>query len=145
MLHLPSSTHRCVPLEAASIAPITPAGYLRLRRTAAGVSVAEAARRIAPNNQSEVVALIRLLETDGAAARYLETIYGLREAYPLDVDVYLQLRDTPSEARPKICTGCGCSHWDPCVAPDDAGTCAWSSDTTCTRCSGEPFPVTVYQ
>lgn len=145
MLHSLSTIHRCTPRDVAVIAPITPAGYLRLRRNAAGVSVADAARRIAPNNQAEGAALIRLLETDGSAARYVETIYALKEAYPLDVDVYVQLRDTAPDAHPKICTSCGCSHWDPCVASDDAGTCSGSSDTTCTRCSGEAFPVTVYQ
>jgi len=67
------------------------------------------------------------------------------DAYPLDVDVYLQLRDAPADARPRICVGCGCSHWDPCGLPDDAGSCAWTNETTCTRCSGEAFPITVYQ
>jgi len=145
MLHVTTSTHRCVPLAAAQVAPLTPAAYLRLRRAAAGVSVSDAARRIAPNNQADATRLIRQLETDGTAARYVETIHGLRDAYALDVDVYLQLRDAPADVHPRICTGCGCSHWDPCGLPDDGGSCAWTNDTTCTRCSGEAFPITVYQ
>ena len=145
MLHVTFSIHRCVPLAAARVAPLTPAAYLRLRRAAAGVSVSDAARRIAPNNQADAAKLIRQLETDGTAARYVETIRGLRDAYPLDVDVYLQLRDAPADAHPRICDGCGCSHWDPCGLPDDAGSCAWTNETTCTRCSGEAFPITVYQ
>ena len=145
MLHVSSSTHRCVTLKTALIAPVTPAGYLRLRRNAAGVSVADAAKVIAPNNRAEGVALIRLLETDGAAARYVETIHALRDAYPVDADVYLQLRDGPAATHPRICAGCGCSHWDPCVAPDDVGTCTFADEKTCTRCSGVAFPRTVYQ
>jgi len=40
---------------------------------------------------------------------------------------------------------CGCSHWDQCVAPDDAGTCTWADDKMCSRCSGDTFPIMVYQ
>lgn len=145
MLHFSPPTHRCMPPAPRTVAPLTPAAYLRLRRKAAGVSIANAARRLAPNNVGEASALIALLETDGAAARYVETLHGLRDAFPFDVDLYVQLRDAPADAHPRVCRGCGCSHWNPCVAADDTGTCGWASDDACTRCAGDPLPITVHQ
>ena len=120
------------------LSPLSPAGYLRLRRKAAGLSVETVARRISANNQDEARALVCLLETEGTKARYRETVEGFADAFPIDVDVYMQLRDTPGDQHPRICRGCGCSEWDPCVAGDGTHTCAWHGLATCTRCVGEP-------
>lgn len=136
MIHfaLPADRRRPAPLV---LSPLSPAGYLRLRRKAAGLSVETVARRISANNQDEARALVCLLETEGTKARYRETVEGFADAFPIDVDVYMQLRDTPSDQHPRICRGCGCSEWDPCVAGDGAHTCAWHGLATCTRCVGE--------
>ncbi|RXD05543.1 hypothetical protein EQZ23_10820 [Sphingomonas sp. UV9] len=118
--------------------PLSPASYLQLRRKAAGLSVDEVARRISTTNQSEVRALVCLLETQGSSAKYRETIDGFADAFPIDADVYMQLRDTPADQHPRICRGCGCSEYDPCVSADGAQSCAWQGVNTCTRCVGEP-------
>ena len=118
--------------------PLTPARYLRLRRIAAGLSVDAVARSISANNQAEARALVMLLETEGSTARYRETVDAFADAFPIDIDVYFQLRDTPAEDHPRICRGCGCSESDPCVAGDGSHTCGWRGPATCSRCVTVP-------
>lgn len=120
---------------AAVLAPLTPAAYLTLRREAAGLTIAQVAERIAPRLQDRVDAalLIDMLETPGCKARDRDTINRLRAVFPFDPDVYFQLATEPADRHPRVCRGCGCSHWDPCDGPD--GTCAWSTDASCTRCA----------
>lgn len=133
MIHVAMPTERRRPAPSVLL-PVTPARYLRLRRLAAGLSVDAVARSISANNQAEARALVLLLETDGSKARYRQTIEAFADAFPIDADVYLQLRDTPAEQHPRICRGCGCSEWDPCVAGDGSHTCAWHGPATCSRC-----------
>ncbi|RXD05382.1 hypothetical protein EQZ23_09900 [Sphingomonas sp. UV9] len=137
MIHfaMPAERSRPAPLL---LPPLSLAGYLKLRRKAAGLSVDAVAQRISANNQSEARALVCLLETEGTKACYRETIDAFADAFPIDADVYLQLRDTPADQHPRICRGCGCSEWDPCVAGDGSHSCAWHGVATCTRCVGEP-------
>lgn len=137
MIHVAMPTERRRPAPSILL-PLTPARYLRLRRLAAGLSVDAVARSISANNQAEARALVLLLETDGSKARYRQTIEAFADAFPIDADVYLQLRDTPADQHPRICRGCGCSEWDPCVAGDGAHACAWRGPATCSRCVVAP-------
>ena len=137
MIHFALPTERCRP-SPSLLSPLSPAGYLQLRRKAAGLSVDTVARRISANNQAEAKALVCLLESEGTRARYRETIDAFADAFPIDADVYMQLRDAPADQHPRICRGCGCSEWDPCVAGDGTPTCSWHGLATCTRCVGEP-------
>jgi hypothetical protein len=144
MLHfaLPTERH-----QAATVAlpPVTPAAYLKLRREAAGLSVAAAARRLNGGQSFEQAArLIRQLEAKGVTARDRETVIGLADAFPLDPDVYMQLCGAPAHQHPSICRGCGCSEWDPCVSADGAHRCGWASRAACTRC-GEASSAPVRQ
>lgn len=137
MIHfaMPAERSRAtVPL----LLPLSPAGYLKLRRKAAGLSVDAVAQRIPANSQDEARALMCLLETEGTKARYRQTIEAFADVFPIDADVYMQLRDTPADQHPRICRGCGCSEWDPCVTGDGSHSCAWHGLATCTRCVGEP-------
>ncbi|KQN29688.1 hypothetical protein [Sphingomonas sp. Leaf38] len=137
MIHsaMPTELRRAAPTVAS---PLSPAAYLQLRRKAAGLSIDAVALRISANNQSHARALVCLLETEGSTARYRATIDAFADAFPIDVDVYMQLRDTPVAQHPRICRGCECSEWDSCVGGDGTHTCAWQGLATCTRCVGLP-------
>lgn len=118
-------------------APLTPAGYIRLRRKASDLSIDQVAERIASKGAdlAEVRALVRMLETDGVKARSLDAIELLRVAFPIDPAVYHQLATEPADRHPSICRGCGCSHHDPCGDGVELA-CGWAMRDLCTRCSG---------
>ncbi|MDF2602955.1 hypothetical protein [Sphingomonas sp.] len=115
---------------------LTPARYLALRRSAAGMSINAVAVMIAANKRDlgEARDLIALLETPGAVARRPETIDALRNAFPFDPDVYRQLASEPAERHPRVCHACGCSAWDPHVDAHGIETLDWADEATCTRC-----------
>ena len=116
--------------------PLTPAGYLRLCRAAAGLSIEQVVERIEPRiaARSDVGMILRELERDGVKALSVNTLRPLLRAFPLDLEVYAQLRDEPADRHPRICRACGCSQNDACVDRDRC-PCAWS-DTPglCTGC-----------
>jgi len=135
------------PPPAGALPPFTPASYLRLRRTAARLTIEQAAERIADraapvqgrrigrtNALAELRALLRQLETPGVVARSADTLALLRLAFPFDPDVYRQLATEPADRHPRICRGCGCSEHDAC-AVEPFGNCAWAAPTLCTRCT----------
>lgn len=124
------------PVTPSLLAPFTPASYLRLRRSAAKLSVDQVAERLTSKDrdQAEIRALVRLLETPGVVARHVATLDLLREAFPFDPDVYRQLAAEPAVRHPRICRGCGCSQWDPCEHAQH-GPCAWAGTEICTRCT----------
>lgn len=118
--------------------PLTAADYLRLRREAAKLSIADVAAAMTTNaaNRGEAAAFLRLIETPGTRVNRHDTLLRLQNVFPFDPAVYGQLLDEPADRHPQICRGCGCSHWDPCD-DDGRGPCAWSSPTACTRCVPE--------
>lgn len=131
MLHIP-----IVPaVTRLQLPPLKPSAYLKLRRVAAGLSIADVARIIAPKDvdRREAVALVAMLEADGCRARNPETLQALQRAFQFDVAVYLQLADEPAGRHPSVCRTCGCSEWDPCQHAD--GRCGWANHTSCTHCA----------
>jgi hypothetical protein len=130
----------------ASASPLKPASYIRLRREAAGMSLRTVAGMLARNAGEVAMALdlVHALETPGNTARRPDTLDALRSIFPFDPDVYRQLATEPAENHPRICRGCGCSHWDPCVS-DEHGACAWATDTACTTCLPDTAPVDCHQ
>lgn len=110
---------------------VSPSEYLRLRRKAAGLSIADAASLIAQGSRAidaqEAAALIRLLETPGVRARRLDPIWVIAVAYPVDPDVYQQLARGDADRHPTLCRVCGCSKYD---NPGD-----WYAPTLCTGCA----------
>jgi hypothetical protein len=116
-------------------APISAGRYLQLRREAAGFTIAQIAERLAPahKDRSDAVALIKILERDGARPRHEGAIAVLRTIFPFDIAVYRQLCETPADRHPLICRGCGCSRYDLCE--DETGCCHFEQPGQCTRCT----------
>ena len=115
---------------------ITPSDYLRLRRVAARLSIAEAADRLIDSraDHRRAVAFLRRLETPGRTALYRSTIAHLLQAFPFDPDVYWQLAEGLLQRHPRICRGCGCSAHDRC-ADGEGGECHWIEQDRCSACS----------
>ena len=147
MLHLFPRTFslpaRGAPLAASTVAaPLTPAAYLRLRREAAGLSVAAVAKRLYEAHRAArpamtvewAASVVTLLETRGTTARYAEALDALRAVFPFDPDVYRQLAADPVDQHPRVCRGCGCSAWDACEDEGFPGNCMWATPNSCTRC-----------
>lgn len=114
---------------------MTPANYLRLRRKAAGLTLEQVAEQLMPRAgfRPMVVAFLRVLETDGCTAKHRDHIDRLTAVFPLDPDVYYQLVNEPADRLPHICSGCGCSAYDPCTGAD--GTCRFVASDACDRCT----------
>lgn len=136
MIHFAASDFDRPKAATPVVPPLTPAAYLRLRRTAAGMTMRAVASRIAkPADSAEATALVALLETPGNLARRRETLDALRGAFRFDPDVYRQLASDPVEHHPQICRGCGCSAWDPHVDAQGVEALEWASDSLCTSCA----------
>jgi len=125
--------------------PPTPGTYLKMRRCAAGLSVADVAAKIAtsPRLAEHVrVELIEMIEADEAPATF-STIVVLNNVFSFDLDVLATLArisfgaDLPA---PEICRVCGCSEYDPCHL-DGRFACSWHNRDLCTRCNGLPGAV----
>ena len=115
--------------------PMSAAQYLRLRRTAAGLSIDDVAARLAPRiaDRAEAAGLVRSLETPERYARARSTVDRFAAIIPLDPDVYFQLVEEPADRHPTICRGCGCSEGCPCTG--DRGICSLALSTLCTSCA----------
>jgi hypothetical protein len=126
---------------------ITPGQYLKLRRCAAGLSVADVAARIGTQPrlaEHARVELIELIEADAAPARF-DTIMVLGNVFPFDYGILGKLVNISLGAdwpAPRICRICGCSDQDPCVMYGRFH-CAWFSEDLCTRCNGQPGAVPI--
>lgn len=129
--------HRQECAHASTFAPLTAADYIRLRREAAGLTIAQVAKKIAPSPRDLAAAtgLVELIEQPGNVARRHNTLDRLQSAFPFDPDVYRQLATEPADRHPHVCRGCGCSEYD----TDDGHpvTFACASDSACVRCAGE--------
>jgi len=118
-----------------ALPPLTAAQYLRLRRTAAGLSIDDVATSLAPQiaDRTEAADLVRSLETPGRFARARSTVERFAAIFSLDPDVYFQLIEEPAERHPTVCRGCGCSDGCPCTG--DRGICSLALSSLCTRCA----------
>ncbi len=133
MLHVSIPPHRAGQSIARRI--MTPANYLRLRRKSAGLTLEQVAERLMPRTgfRRMVVAFLRVLETDGCTAKHRDHIERLTSVFPLDPDVYSQLATDPTDSLPRICSGCGCSAFDPCRHGDEV--CGFVASDACNRCT----------
>lgn len=121
----------------------TPGAYLKMRRQAAGLSIADVAAMTAtePRVAEHVRAgWLELIEADAMPASFA-TIVALHHAYRFDLHVLGRLvaisLGAPLPA-PRLCRICGCSEQDPCEVAG-AG-CWWVSGDRCCACPapGEP-------
>ncbi len=131
MLHV--SIHDPRPGNTIAARIMTPANYLRLRRNAADMTIAHIAEQLMPRiaYRSMTAAFLRALETDGYTAKNRSHIERLAKVFPLDPDVYFQLVEQPADDI-RICSGCGCSAYDPCTVAD--GPCQWRAPDACGAC-----------
>lgn len=129
------------PDAVATLAPMTPGTYLRLRRTAARLSALELARRLYPRAAESAIAasraLIERVEADEVTigATFSRT---LAQHIAMDSEIFDRLTAIFTGADiplPQICRTCGCSWNDPCQ-DEWLDPCAWSvSDPNlCTHC-----------
>ncbi|VXC80137.1 hypothetical protein [Sphingomonas sp. 8AM] len=136
-----SPAPRCKPGVQRLVEPMTAACYLRLRRARSGMSRRDLAYRLSSAVQphylvspaarvpalDEAMALIDMLETDGARARYRWTIEAISALIPVDVDVYHQLASDPEERHPQVCRGCACTE-------GDVASSGWAVANLCVSC-----------
>lgn len=116
--------------------PIRPWDYIRLRREAAGLSIAQAARPFyqRDDHRAGCEANLRVFESPQVTVKRIRDL-DLQRAFPFDPDVYERLRDLPPEQHPRICRGCGWDVWTP-QSDRNGDDCAWSEALPgyCTRC-----------
>ncbi len=123
---------------------ISPWDYLKLRREAAGVSIADIAAtmvtepRIAEHVRAGWVEQIEA----GTMPASFATIVALRHAYRFDLEVLGRLvaigLGAPLPA-PRLCNRCGCSEQDPCTDINGHG-CWWTGPELCSACANEIEP-----
>lgn len=131
---------------------MTPGAYIRARRTAAGMSVADVAAAIAteprvPENGR--VEWLDAIEADISPMRF-DTLVVLRKLFPFSLDVLEQLVRISLGADinpPQLCRICSCSEHDACRV-DHLGVraangrfgCGWFEPDLCTACAGPQEP-----
>lgn len=119
-----------------------PGTYVRLRREAAGLTIADVAARIetAPRySEIDRVEWLFRIEAD-IAALSPDVCASLDRVFPLSRYVLARLIDLRSYGdlgveMPRICSSCGCSETDPCISPASGTACAWTEHDLCTRCA----------
>ena len=113
--------------------PVAPWDYIRLRREAAGLSIAQAASRIVRVGEglAQAVANLRTFEFPNVRVKNIER-FKLERAFPFSAEIYRQLAFLSAEQHPRVCRGCGWDHWTPQVdingdecgfAPEQADLC----------------------
>ncbi len=129
--------------------PLSAAGYLVLRRKAAGLTQQQLADRlialraqllaagdappIARTRAADMLDFVRMLEAPATRARLSDTLDAIAAVIPFDTAVYYQLANAKPQRHPRVCRGCGCSQQDACEH-EHLGACAWSTTTSCTHC-----------
>jgi len=123
--------------------PLTPGAYLKMRRCAALLSVADVAAKLAtaPRLAEHARAeLIELIEAEAAPASF-STLAAFSNVYSFDFDVLAALERIKLSAdipMPQLCRFCACSTYDPCVIGPGhicASTCSWAEYDLCSSCA----------
>ena len=124
---------------------LTPGAYLKHRRTAAGLSIADVAAavatepRIAQHLRAE---WLEQIEADVMPATF-NTIVALGRAYRFDLEVLHVLASIAMGAAlqpPCLCRICACSEYDACV-DGFMGGCSWVAVDLCSACAGPPAAI----
>ena len=99
--------------------PLAPWDYIRLRREAAGLSIAQAASRMIRVGEGlpEAMANLRTFEFENIRVKNIERFH-LGRTFPFSAEVYRQLAFLPAEQHPRICRSCGWDHWTPQIDLD---------------------------
>lgn len=115
-------------------ARLTAGAYLRKRREAAKLSIAEIAAGCAlPINREGFAMLLERVEADDDVLGdvSLERVSG---AMRIDPSVYMNLA-AGLPAGTTLCRECCCSWNDACTSR--SGNCSWAEPDLCSRCAGE--------
>jgi len=118
---------------------IAPHDYIKLRRQAAGVTIADIAAKIAtsPHVAEHIRAgWIELIEAGTMPASFA-TIVALRAHYRFDMAVLERLVAISLGATlpvPRLCRVCACSELDPCIEDGGFG-CRWAAQDLCSSCA----------
>jgi hypothetical protein len=121
--------------DAAALEPIKPWDYLRLRREAARLTIAQAARPFwkNPAHQEDVERILEGFEQQGAIMDHwvAETI---NRAFPFDPLIYRQLAEDPAHLHPSLCRTCGWDEWTETNDLEGASN-SWAEEgERCKRC-----------
>lgn len=123
---------------------VLPWDYVRMRREAAGLSIADAARPYwhRPEHRADVERNLQTLETVGFRVQRHFFVLDMSRSYPLNIAVYRQLCDDRAEQHPRLCLGCGWDEWtDQLDCHDHDVTWSTSAPERCTLCEQERRPV----
>ena len=118
---------------------LTPGAYLKHRRTAACLSIADVAARLsaAPRIAEHLRAeQLELIEADVQPATF-GTIVALRKVFSFDIAVLAILGDIHlgnERPPPRLCRICACSDWDACT--HGLSPCSWAEPDLCSSCPG---------
>ena len=105
---------------------LTAGAYLRKRREAAGLSLSDIGCHLGPNRLSRPIELIELdvRVPSGPDITLLRTLFAF--------DLAVLSRLLCGDESDRICTGCGCTEWDPCMTSESA--CQWVAIDRCSAC-----------
>lgn len=116
---------------------VMPWEYVAMRRTAAGMTIEQAARPYwhRAEHQADVERNIGALETVGFRMKRDFFVADMSRAYSFNVDVYRQLCDTPPDQHPRLCLACGWDQWSTQYDTNgEEATWSQSDPDLCTRC-----------
>lgn len=121
---------------APALPPMAPWDYLRLRREAAGLTIAQAGRAFwaNPAHREDVERNLRGFEHPGVVMKpwVAETI---NRAFPFDPAVYRQLAEDPAHQHPDLCRSCAWDQWTEAFdLTGDSVTWAEGRTDLCTGC-----------
>lgn len=118
-------------------AVVMPWEYVAMRRTAAGMTIEQAARPYwhRPEHRADVERNIGALETVGFRMKRDFFVADMSRAYTFNLDVYRQLCDTPPHQHPRLCLACGWDQWSTQYDTNgEEATWSQSDPDLCTRC-----------
>lgn len=133
---------------------LTPGQYLRRRRTVTGLSLLEAAARIAvlpwairraSEAETRAMALRLAVAEEGGEPFTLAQLQLLTSVIPIDPAVYQQLVAIEAGGGlfslmvPQLCSVCACSHFTPC-GDHASGFCHWVAPDLCSACADTGNP-----
>lgn len=116
---------------------VMPWEYVAMRRTAAGMTIEQAARPYwhRPEHRADVERNIGALETVGFRMKRDFFVADMSRAYTFNLDVYRQLCDTPPDQHPRLCLACGWDQWSTQYDTNgEEATWSQSHPDLCTRC-----------
>jgi hypothetical protein len=125
---------------------VMPWDYVSMRRQAAGLTIAQAARPYwhRAEHRADVERNLATLESVGFRLQRGFYVVDLSRSFPVSVDVYRHLCVTSPDRHPRLCLACGWDEWTPQFDRDGQDV-TWSTadPQLCTGCELERRPIFV--